>query len=130
MIKTFIQTFKLLLIPERPTKHFPVLDKMSNEKFDLRWNDFGRNAERTIRNLANDIQFTDVTLMSDDKRRIKAHKVILCSSSMFFNEILSETPRDNPLLFLKGIQYSELQRLSDLFITEQQKSLRKISASS
>ena len=84
---------------------------MSNEKFDLRWNDFGRNAERTIRNLANDIQFTDVTLMSNDKRRIKAHKVILCSSSNFFNEILSETPTDHPLLFLKGIQYSELQAI-------------------
>ena len=84
---------------------------MSNEKFDLRWNNFGRNAERTIRNLANDIQFTDVTLMSDDKRRIKAHKVILCSSSNFFNEILSETPTDHPLLFLKGIQYTELQAI-------------------
>ena len=51
---------------------------MSDEKFELFWNDFGRNAEKTIRNLANDSQFTDVTLISDDRRRIKAHKVILC----------------------------------------------------
>ena len=84
---------------------------MSEEKFDLQWNDFGQYAERTIRNLADDSQFTDVTLISDDKRRIKAHKVILCSSSIFFNEILSETPTDHPMLFLKGINHSELQAI-------------------
>ena len=84
---------------------------MSDDKFDLTWNDFGRNAEKTIRNLANDSLFTDVTLLSDDCKRIKAHKVILSSSSNFFRQVLSETSADQPLLFLKGIQHSELQAL-------------------
>ena len=76
---------------------------MSDDKFDLTWNDFGRNAEKTIRNLANDSLFTDVTLLSDDCKRIKAHKVVLSSSSIFFRQVLSETSADQPLLFLKGI---------------------------
>ena len=42
---------------------------MAEEKFDLMWNDFGRYAERTIRNLVDDSQFTDVTLISDDKKK-------------------------------------------------------------
>lgn len=84
---------------------------MSDAKFDLTWNDFSRNSEKTIRNLANDTLFTDVTLLSDDCKRIKAHKVILSSSSDFFRDVLSETSAGEPLLFLKGIQHSELQAI-------------------
>ena len=84
---------------------------MELEKFDLTWNDFGKNAEKMIRNLANDSLFTDVTLVSDDMKRIKAHKVILCSGSQFFKQILSETLTYYPLLFLKGVQYQELKAI-------------------
>ena len=85
--------------------------KMPDDILDLSWNDFGRNAEKTIRNLANDSLFTDVTLLSDDYKRIKAHKVILSSSSNFFKQVLSETFTEQPLLFLKGICHSELQAI-------------------
>ena len=84
---------------------------MLNEKFNLLWNDFGRNAERTIRSLAEDSVFTDVTLISEDRRRIKAHKVVLSSCSEFFKDILVETSQDHPLLFLKGTHHSELQAI-------------------
>ena len=84
---------------------------MLNEKFNLVWNDFGRNAERTIRSLADDSVFTDVTLISEDRRRIKAHKVVLSSCSEFFKDILVETSQEHPLLFLKGIYHSELQAI-------------------
>ena len=81
---------------------------MSSEKFDLRWNDFPTNAVSTIRNLVTDNEYTDVTLVSDDRRKIKAHKVILASASQFFREILPEISSHNPVLFLKGIEHSEL----------------------
>jgi len=84
---------------------------MLDDKFDLTWSDFGRNAERTFRNLANDSLFTDVTLISDDMKRIQAHKVILSSCSYFFNQVLSETSTEKPLLFLKGIRHQELQAI-------------------
>ena len=84
---------------------------MSDEKFDLAWNDFESNAINTIRNLLNDSQFTDVTLISDDRRRIKAHKVILSSCSLFFKQILAETFTEKPLLFIKGIEHSELSAI-------------------
>merc|ERR1711983_353135 len=84
---------------------------MSDEKFDLAWNDFESNAINTIRNLLNDTQFTDVTLISDDRRRIPAHKIILSSCSLFFKQILAETTTEKPLLFIKGIEYSELSAI-------------------
>ena len=85
-----------------------VAFKMSGEKFDLTWDDFGSNVVNTIRNLLDDTQFTDVTLVSDDRKRIRAHKVILNSCSQFFKDILTETSSEDPLLFFKGIKHNEL----------------------
>ena len=84
---------------------------MSEDNYHFTWNDFGRNAEETIRNLANDSLFTDVTLLSNDYKRTKAHKVILSANSNFFRQVFSETSTEKPLLFLKGIQHSELQAI-------------------
>ena len=81
---------------------------MSTEKFNLSWNDFPTNAVSTIRNLVTDTEYTDVTLVSEDRRKIKAHKIILASASQFFREILPEISSHNPVLFLKGIEHSEL----------------------
>ena len=84
---------------------------MSQEKLDLAWNDFESNAINMIRNLLNDTQFADVTLISDDRRRIKAHKIILNSCSPFFKQVLAETSNEKPILFIKGIDYSELSAI-------------------
>ena len=84
---------------------------MSEEKFDLSWNDFSSNAANMVKNLLNDSQFTDVTLVSDDRKLIKAHKVILSSCSQFFNQVLAEISNQHPVLYLKGIQYSELSSI-------------------
>ena len=81
---------------------------MSGEKFSLSWNEFGSNVANTYKSLLSDTSFADVTLVSDDRKHIKAHKVILSSSSKFFSKILHEHPHKDPLLFLKGIQHSDL----------------------
>ena len=81
---------------------------MSSETFSLSWNQFGSSAQSTFRNLINDQNFTDVTLVSSDNKQIKAHKVILSSCSKFFNQILLSNPHQHPLLFLKDIRYSDL----------------------
>ena len=81
---------------------------MVDDMCDLTWNDFSSNAANMVKNLLNDSQFTDVTLVSDDRKLIKAHKVILSSCSQFFSQILTEISSQHPVLFLKGIQYSEL----------------------
>merc|ERR1719508_80687 len=82
--------------------------KMSSEKYSLSWNEFGTSAQSTFRNLIGDKDFTDVTLVSCDRKQIKAHKVILSSCSQFFHQILLENPHQHPLLFLKDIRYSDL----------------------
>ena len=81
---------------------------MASEKYSLSWKEFGTSAESTFRNLIDDKDFTDVTLVSCDSKQIKAHKVILSASSKFFHHILLENPHQHPLLFLKDIRHSDL----------------------
>jgi len=81
---------------------------MNNEKFCLRWNDFGNNVSSAFRELRDDKDFFDVTLACDDDQ-IQAHKVILSACSPFFRNILRRNPHQNPLLYLKGVRFTDLK---------------------
>ena len=81
---------------------------MSSEKFCLRWNDFESNISVAFRELRDDNDFFDVTLACDDEQ-IQAHKMILSACSPFFRKILRSNPHQHPLLYLKGVKYSDLQ---------------------
>ena len=82
--------------------------KMDNEKFCLRWNDFEKNISFAFQELREDKDFFDVTLACDDEQ-IQAHKVILSACSPFFRNILRRNPHSNPLLYLKGVKFPDLQ---------------------
>ena len=56
--------------------------------------------------------FADVTLVGDDKKYIKAHKVILSACSPFIKSILQmDTDTNNAMIYLEGIQYAEIESL-------------------
>merc|ERR1711973_631386 len=78
------------------------------EKFCLRWNDFESNISSAFRELRGDKDFFDVTLACDDDQ-IQAHKVILSACSPFFRNVLKRNPHQHPLLYLKGVKYTDLQ---------------------
>ena len=81
---------------------------MSSEKFCLRWNDFESNISVAFRELREDKDFFDVTLACDDEQ-IEAHKVILSACSPFFRQVLRKNPHQHPLLYLKGVKFTDLQ---------------------
>jgi len=81
---------------------------MSSEKFCLRWNDFESNISVAFRELRDDKDFFDVTLACDDEQ-LSAHKVILSACSPFFRNVLRRNPHQHPLLYLKGVKYTDLQ---------------------
>jgi len=80
---------------------------VSAEKFCLRWNDFESNISVAFRELREDKDFFDVTLACDDDQ-IQAHKVILSACSPFFRTILKRNRHEHPLLYLKGVKYTDL----------------------
>jgi len=81
---------------------------MGTEKFCLRWNDFEHNISSAFRELRDDKDFFDVTLACEDEQ-IQAHKVILSACSPFFRNVLRRNPHQHPLLYLKGVNYADLQ---------------------
>jgi len=81
---------------------------MGTEKFCLRWNDFESNISSAFRELRDDKDFFDVTLACGDEQ-IQAHKIILSACSPFFRNILRRNIHQHPLLYLKGVKYTDLQ---------------------
>ena len=77
------------------------------EKFCLRWNDFENNISNSFRELREDKDFFDITLVCGDNQ-LQAHKVILSACSPFFRAVLKKNPHPHPLLYLKGVKYEEI----------------------
>ena len=85
----------------------------SSEKFCLKWNDFKTNITSSFNQIRNDPEFSDVTLACDGDQKIEAHKVILASSSQFFSKILKQNKHPHPLLYMRGVDTSQLSALVD-----------------
>ena len=85
---------------------------MGEDKFCLRWNEFETNIQVSFQQLREDKAFFDVTLACDDEQ-VQAHKIILSACSPFFRNILRRNPHQHPLLYLKGVKFSDLQSVLD-----------------
>ena len=84
-----------------------------SEKFSLKWNDYQSNWNKTIHDLRKDTDLADVTLISDDKVKFSAHKILLSSCSNMFKFILQSNTHLNPMMFLGGIDSVNLGYILD-----------------
>ena len=85
----------------------------SGEKLCLQWNDFKENITSAFAQLREDREFADVTLACEDGQQIKAHTVILISSSPFFRNLLSKNKHPHPLIYMRGVEFEHLSALVD-----------------
>ena len=53
--------------------------------------------------------YSDVTLVTEDKKQIKAHINILSACSPVFKDILKDR-NNSPIMYLRGIQYSPTRK--------------------
>ena len=84
-----------------------------DEKFSLKWNDFQINVVSSFNRLRNQSTFTDVTLVSADKKQISAHKIVLAASSGFFSNIFEQNTQSHLMICLDGISSTELTSVLD-----------------
>ena len=84
-----------------------------SKKLSLQWNEFKTNAHSAFRRLRSDTDFTDVTLACEDGRQMEAHKVILASSSPFFETILQGNKHPHPLIYMRGVGSDALLAILD-----------------
>jgi len=80
----------------------------NSEKFCFRWNDFERNISLAFRDIREEKDFFDCTITCG-ARQIQAHKLILAACSPFFKSVFKQNPHQHPLLYLKGVSFSDLQ---------------------
>ncbi len=92
----------------------------SSENFCLRWNDFEANVSGTFKELRDESDFFDVTLVCDNSRGrpLQAHKLILSACSPLFKKMLrslsSVSPsHPGPLLYLRGVRHRDLEYVLD-----------------
>ena len=84
------------------------------EKFSLKWNDYLVNLSKKFSSLRNEVEFSDVTLVSSDKRQVSAHKVVLSSCSDYFKTILQNNNKSKDIILcLENISHEELNNMLD-----------------
>ena len=104
---------KASLVVEIISTGSEVLLVIMSEKLCLQWNDFKENVNSAFGSLRNDKVFTDVTLVCEDGQQMEAHKVILASSSPFFEKILQNSKHPNPLIYLRGYHSKDFVSILD-----------------
>ena len=90
---------------------------MVDERMHLSWNKFAETTVATFRNLGSTGDFSDVTLVGEDCREVKAHRVILASCSSVLRKILLERSDKRPFLTMKGMQIEDVRRLLTFMYT-------------
>ena len=85
---------------------------MDHKKYTLTWHTYSDHLRGILKELNSDESFADVTLVTDDKKQIKAHRNILSACSSVFKEILHiNTNNNHPVIYLRGIQHSEMESI-------------------
>ena len=88
---------------------------MNQEKLDLTWHTYTDHLREMLHDMMTATEMTDVTILSEDKKQFKAHKVVLSACSPVFKSIFTYTHLSNPSIFLRGIQSFELESILQFF---------------
>ena len=83
---------------------------MDRDNYNVLWQTHGEHIQGVLEKMLSSKEFTDVTLISDDKKQVRAHRNILSACSPVFKSILQiDTLNNQPVIYLKGICYSDLE---------------------
>ena len=84
---------------------------MKQEKYSLTWHTYSDHLRGMMEELMMNEDFADVTLVTEDKKQIKANISILSACSPVFKDIFKKEKNSNQIMYLRGIQYSELESI-------------------
>ena len=84
---------------------------MHPEKYSLKWHTYTDHLRKMMAELMMNDNFFDVTLVTEDKKQIKANINILSACSPVLKDILKEDKNSNQIMYLRGIQFSEMESI-------------------
>ena len=71
------------------------------EMYTFHWHSYSDHLREVLREMMTSSEFADVTLVTDDKQQIRAHRSILSACSQVFENILQlDTNNTNPVIYL------------------------------
>ena len=80
------------------------------QQFTRDINDYEGSLSQVFRELKTCEQLLDVSLVTSEGQ-IKAHKVVLSACSPFFRSVLNTNPHPSPMIYLKGVSHSCMEKL-------------------
>lgn len=89
----------------------------TEKQYNIGWNNFQEHIVKSTKELWDDEEYSDVTLVSDDMFPTSAHRFILKNASPIFKQLLKINQTERPLLFLKGVGHKELKSVLEFLYT-------------
>jgi len=81
-----------------------------DELFNVRWNNYTSVIQSVFQKLLDAEKFVDVTLACEGKS-LKCHRVILSACSSYFEQLFTDNPNPNLVIYMKDMKYWEMQAL-------------------
>ena len=97
----------------------------SLEKLCVRWDDFREYIVSSYREFHSSSDFCDMTLVCDDNRQVKAHRLILASSSQVVSNFLKKNQQSNPKIGLRGFKENTVRAIMVFIYTGEAKVYHK-----
>ena len=82
---------------------------MEISSYTLSWPTFTTCFTSSFKTLSESEVFSDITLICEQNRQLKAHKIILGACSSFFRNILGSLPPHPTHLYVEGVSYQHLR---------------------
>ena len=84
----------------------------NQEKYNLTWHTYSSHLRLMLQNMREKNYQNDVTLVCDDNKSFKAHKIVLSACSPVLENIINTCAQENhPIIYIKGIQHQEMESL-------------------
>ena len=79
------------------------------ERYCLKWNNFQNHLCEVLDTLLVKETLSDVTLVCEEGKLIRAHQTVLSACSPYFQEIFTNNTHPHPIVILKDISHEQVQ---------------------
>ena len=96
--------------------HYKCIKQDGRQQLIPMMNMFQKNSNEILRKMQDLEEFCDVTLVTEDNKRIRAHKVVLASASSIFRDLF-QTDEENTeyeVIRLRGVSSNFIVSMVDL----------------
>ena len=107
----FFSSIELCKGKSFPTNTHNYLDTMNQGKYSVTWHTYSDHLKTMMKELMMNEDFSDVTLVTEDKKQIHANINILSACSPLFKDILKKEKNCSSIVYLRDIQFSEMESI-------------------